>query len=254
MRVIVTRPAREALVWAGALRERGLVASVLPLIDIGPAADQSAVREAWARLKVVDAVMFVSANAVEFFFGAVAGASSWPTVRAWATGPGTAKALLASGVPASLIDAPSADAPQFDSEALWQVIGPQVTPDARILIVRGSDAQGRDIGRDWLASQLVSAGAQVQALVAYQRMAPKWSADQLAQAREAASGESVWLFSSSQAIANLQGLLPDASWHRARAVATHPRIAAAAEQAGFGVVCPSRPSLTQVVASIESMR
>ncbi|MGE3348297.1 MAG: uroporphyrinogen-III synthase, partial [Ramlibacter sp.] len=39
---------------------------------------------------------------------------------------------------------------------------------------------------------------------------------------------------------------------RARAVATHPRIAQAAREAGFGVVCESRPALADVVASIES--
>jgi uroporphyrinogen-III synthase len=64
----------------------------------------------------------------------------------------------------------------------------------------------------------------------------------------------VWLFSSSEAVANLQSLLPDQSWQQARAVATHPRIAQAARTAGFGVVCESRPILGAVVASIESLQ
>jgi uroporphyrinogen-III synthase len=62
----------------------------------------------------------------------------------------------------------------------------------------------------------------------------------------------VWLFSSSEAVANLRALLPDQSWQQARAVATHPRIAQAARDAGFAVVCESRPALADVVASIES--
>ncbi|HPL79671.1 MAG TPA: uroporphyrinogen-III synthase, partial [Burkholderiaceae bacterium] len=35
-------------------------------------------------------------------------------------------------------------------------------------------------------------------------------------------------------------------------VATHPRIAASARRAGFGVVCESRPTLEAVMSSIKS--
>jgi uroporphyrinogen-III synthase len=70
---------------------------------------------------------------------------------------------------------------------------------------------------------------------------------------QAAIDGSVWLFSSSEAIANLQALLPQQSWSQARAIATHARIGQAAKNAGFSVVCESRPVLASVVASIESM-
>jgi uroporphyrinogen-III synthase len=43
------------------------------------------------------------------------------------------------------------------------------------------------------------------------------------------------------------------SWHRARAVATHPRIAQAARAAGFSQVCEARPEMAALVASIESL-
>ena len=42
------------------------------------------------------------------------------------TGPGSVAALLRAGVPLAAIDAPSEAAAQFDSEALWQVVQPQV--------------------------------------------------------------------------------------------------------------------------------
>jgi uroporphyrinogen-III synthase len=67
-------------------------------------------------------------------------------------------------------------------------------------------------------------------------------------------GDSAWLFSSSQAIANLLTLEPRADWSGARAVATHPRIAESARSAGFGVVCESRPGLDAVIAALESFR
>jgi uroporphyrinogen-III synthase len=37
-------------------------------------------------------------------------------------------------------------------------------------------------------------------------------------------------------------------------VATHPRIAQAARDAGFGVVCESRPTEEAIVAALESIR
>lgn len=182
--------------------------------------------------------------------------------RAWATGPGTVRALEQAGVADHFIDAPPPDAPQFDTEALWAVVKSQVQSTSRVLIVRGAQqadqmsaapVEAAGAGRDWLAAQLMQAGAQVDFVVAYQRGVPVLSDLQKAQAHGAATDGSVWLFSSSEAIANLQQILPQQSWAAARAVATHSRIAAKAKQAGFGVVCESRPALSSVVASIESL-
>jgi uroporphyrinogen-III synthase len=121
-----------------------------------------------------------------------------------------------------------------------------------VLVVRGRDPQGRSAGRDWLALQIEAAGAQVEFVAVYERRAPGLDDAQQALALRSASDGSVWLFSSSEAVANLRALLPDQSWQQARAVATHPRIAQAARDAGFAVVCESRPALADVVASIES--
>jgi uroporphyrinogen-III synthase len=122
-----------------------------------------------------------------------------------------------------------------------------------VLIVRGADADGAAAGRDWLAQQLLAAGATVSTVLAYRRAAPQWSDAERSTAAQAAADGSVWLFSSSEAVAHLRQLLPMQSWHQARAVATHGRIAQAAEQAGFGVVRISRPTLKDVVASIKSV-
>ena len=246
MRVLVIRPSHDARRWAQSLAARGLDAVALPLMDIAPVRDAAAV----PRLSDYRAVMFVSANAGSHFPGALVPFAS----RAWAPGPGTRDALLHAGVDATLIDAPADDAAQFDSESLWQRVGAQVRPGDRVLVVRGRDPQGRNAGRDWLASQIEGAGGVVEFVAVYQRCVPRLDAAQLALARQAASDGSVWLFSSSEAVANLRGLLPDLSWQHARALATHPRIAQAAREAGFAVVCESRPALADVVASIESFQ
>lgn len=252
MRVLVTRPEREAQSWVQSLRAAGLEAALLPLIDIAAVADPLDIQLAWQRIAVYQAVMFVSGNAVEQFFALKP--SHDPEIRAWATGPGTVRALTQAGVRDSLIDSPHPDASQFDSEALWARVIEQVSADTRVLIVRGSDVEsGSGVGRDWFAQQIVASGGAVDFVVAYRRLAPSWTPEQANLARTAAADGSVWLFSSSEGIANLARSTRGLNWGTARAVVTHPRIAQSARQLGFGVVCQSRPTLVDVIASIESL-
>ena len=145
MRVIITRPAGDAPAWVDALQAAGHQALALPLIEVGPARHLQPVLQAWAHWSEWQAVMFVSAQAVRYFFDsqpaalrADAGQVTSPTwangPRCWATGPGTHKALLQAGVPEACIDSPAADAAQFDSEALWQRVSPQVQAAKPVLI------------------------------------------------------------------------------------------------------------------------
>jgi uroporphyrinogen-III synthase len=256
MRVLVTRPESEARHWVEELRRKGFDAQPLPLIEIAPVADPAALHAAWRQLDRCRAVMFVSGNAVRHFFVHRPDGKPWPShTRAWAPGAGTRDALLGAQVDPKLVDAPPPQAAQFDSETLWQQVQGQVSLGDHVLIVRGADAQGKSSGRDWLAEQLAAAGAQVEVVAAYRRQPPAWDEEQLARARHDSEPDGgVWLFSSTQAIAHLQALLPGQEWARGRAVATHPRIAQAARRAGFGVVCESRPSLAAVVAALESFR
>lgn len=253
VRVIVTRPLREALRWVGGLREVGIDSVALPLIAIAEVDDVAPIREAWRQIDRYRALMFVSASAVDHFFRhRPAGQAQVP--RCWATGPGTASALLKAGVAPSLIDLPSADAAQFDSEALWRIVGAQVTPGDRVLVVRGGNADGKPAGRDWLAEEIRDHGGICDPVAAYRRLPPPLAAVDLRLAETSAQRPALWLFSSSEAVGNLRRCLPSTSWEKARAVATHPRIAQAAHDAGFGTVAEARPVFDAVVASIESLR
>lgn len=180
-RVIVTRPAREAAHWVEQLAARGHAATALPLIAIGACTDpgaRAAIARARAQLDSYRAAMFVSGNAVDYFFeqkeplALTEPAPSAIKTRAWAPGPGTLRALLRAGVPLDCIDSPAPDATQFDSESLWQQVATQVRAGDRILIVRGCSEgaePGPGIGRDWLARQIEQAGATVEFVVAYTR-------------------------------------------------------------------------------------
>lgn len=268
MRVIVTRPEREATSWIAALSRHGLDALALPLIRIEPVPETAGLRAAWRHVDEYAALMFVSGAAVDRFFAArqpsdpELGSPVPDRPRLWATGPGTVAALLCQGVDRARIDAPPVDSPQFDSEALWRVVQSTVRAGDRILIVRGADgasgatagaADGPGFGRDWLARTLEQDGARVEFVLAYRRCAPVLGSAQLAIARAAAHDGSVWVFTSSQAVAHLAACLPGQDWSGARAVATHERIADAARAAGFGVVWQSRPRVDDVAASIESI-
>lgn len=260
-RVIVTRPEREAQQWVASLQARGIAAQALPLIAITPPADTGALQAVRTRVADYRAIMVVSSNAAQHFFDqktalALAGkAQAAIKTRVWSPGPGTARALQALGVDAARIDLPAPGATQFDSESLWAQVHQQIAPGDRVLIVRGTEAGAaqQGTGRDWLAQQIQTAGGQTDFVVVYTRSAPDWDAAQQAQARTAAVDGSLWLLSSSQAVNHLRAALSGQSWHQARALATHPRIAHAARAAGFGSVRECRPTLDDVVASIESV-
>jgi uroporphyrinogen-III synthase len=79
-----------------------------------------------------------------------------------------------------------------------------------------------------------------------------WSPQEKIRIKAAASDGSFWLLSSTEALGNLIASLPGHDWQHAKAVATHPRIAKAAQAAGFGTVLESRPLIQEVIASIES--
>ncbi|KQP14291.1 uroporphyrinogen-III synthase [Pseudorhodoferax sp. Leaf267] len=252
MRVLVTRPAQEALRWTEQLEAHGYAAVAMPLMAI-EATDPAPLQAAWHRLAQYHVLMFVSANAVRAFFAARPAGAPWgAALRAWSTGAGTTRALLEAGVQACAVEAPGEDAAQFDSEALWQRVGTGPLAGTRVLIVRGADASGRIAGRPWLAERLQAAGSQVEALAAYRRGLPAWTDAQRDEARAAAQGAALWLLSSSDAVRNLGLLLPGQDWHAARALASHARIAEAATTLGFGRVAVSRPGLADMLASIES--
>ena len=111
-----------------------------------------------------------------------------------------------------------------------------------------------DGGRDWLGERLREAGAQVDAVSAYRRLAPAFAgAERVRVDALADDGNVVWLFSSSEAIGNLERALGAARWRGARAIATHPRIAARARSLGFGRVVEAGPGIEAVAACIQSI-
>ncbi|MDM0043535.1 uroporphyrinogen-III synthase [Variovorax dokdonensis] len=251
-RVLVTRPVHEARRWLDGLRAQGFDAQALPLITIAPLQDTTRLDAVRADALDFKAWMFVSAAAVRHFLNGDARLVASDGPRCWATGPGTVAALRDAGVPRHRIDAPDDASPRFDSEALWPLVAQQVSAGTRVLLVRGAGEDDLPAGRDWLAGQIEAAGGQAHAVAAYRRTAPSWDEALTELARSASSDGTIWLFSSSQAVANLRQLLPDVDWKAACAICTHPRIGDAASAAGFGRVQVANAPLKALAASIES--
>lgn len=265
-RILVTRPQPQAGEWVQALREHGLDAHALPLIAIEAPADPAPVTELWRHLAQERLLMFVSPAAVDWFFRLRPPDAAWPAgTLAAAPGPGTARQLTAAGAACGLnpsqILSPQTDAEQFDSESLWPALAPLNWPGQSVCIVSGGDHQEAR-GRTWLAEQLRAQGAQVRALLCYQRGPGQWTSAEQALARTALAepGAHVWLFSSSQGIDHLvtQHLpalpsRPRTDWSQGHALSTHPRITERARSLGLTHILETRPTLQAVVAALRPM-
>jgi uroporphyrinogen-III synthase len=254
--LLVTRPQPQADAWVARLQALGLPASAFPLLGIDGPADPAPVQAAWAVIargcddqqRPLAMVMFVSPSAVRRFFEHRPAGQAWPVaVLAAAPGLGTRQALQQAGVPAAALCSPADDGGPFDSEALWAVLQPRCAwPGASALVVRGES------GRNWLADVLRQQGAQVHFVEAYRRTVPVPGAaarDVLARAL-AQPWAHCWLFSSSEAVGHLPLLAPAADWSQARALATHPRIAAAARGLGMVQVETVAPTPESVAAHL----
>lgn len=228
--VILTRPQAQAAMWGAALTEAGFLVESLPLIDI----ELLPCPELFFDLSAYSHLFFVSRNAL-------AGILTWSDAASLANssahclspGSGTAQALASLGVATARIVQPPALSAQ-DSQGLWQVLqaGPAaIDRQSHLLVVQGSDDYGSQ--PNWLGQQAQALGAQVSHIQVYRRLTPKLTVGQAELALSAAERQSIWLFSSSQAILNLQRNLPDTTWQGHTCVCTHPRIAQTAAELGW---------------------
>lgn len=250
--LVLTRPVGDDGDVA-AFERAGMTVRRLPLIRLLSASDPAAARAALAGLASCDLAVPVSPAAVRATLDLLGGA--WPPRCAVAfVGPGS-RAAFERGLsgrgqdPAGLtLLAPPADA--ADSEGLWRVLSAHRDwAGARVLLLRGQS------GREWLAERLREAGAEVGSISVYRREAPVPDAPTLGALRGCVDDGCIWLFTAAEAARNLgpllhaAGLAPDVLATR-RAVATHPRVAAAARDAGFGRVDVCEPGAARVIAAL----
>ncbi|MFL6660421.1 MAG: uroporphyrinogen-III synthase [Massilia sp.] len=231
--VVITRPRAQAEPLALQVRALGRAVELLPLLEIYPLPDQSALAATLASLDRYAMVAFVSPNAIDAAFAHVA---AWP--------PGVALAVLGEGSRAALarhgLDAGNAtiispkDPSRSDSDNLLQTLDLATLAGKDVLIVRG------DSGRELLADGLRAAGARVSTVAAYRRSVPQLDAALRTRLQDLLAGEHDWVITSSEALRGLLALVqalgsPDlvAKMQQQHVIVPHARIAETAKTLGL---------------------
>ena len=156
-RIVLTRPRDQIRLLAEALEQIGASVLALPLVEIAPIKDASALDAAFARVESYDWLVFTSANGVAGVRERLAGKSLPEGTRVAAVGPATAEAVRALGVEAEFVP------DRFAAEEIAAGLGP--VQGLRILLPQA------DIASPGLAVELRSRGAIVDAVAAYRTIA-----------------------------------------------------------------------------------
>ncbi len=230
LRVLNTRPWEQGQNLSAAIAHAGGLSIDVPAIAIEPTTDDWI--SALPKLALVDQVIFISANAVNYFYKALEQSQlPWSnTIQTTTIGHASAKALEHWGIAACHIPLIA------DSEHLLQLDVFQEVKHQTILLIKGEG------GRMNIAHTLINRGANLVSLTVYRRCLPQNAAHDL---------RAVWhddrvdviLFTSQEAIQNLFLLLGvDAhAWLRQMPclVISH-RLAEVAAQFGMQKVIVSR--------------
>lgn len=138
-RVLVTRPAQHADDFAQQLWEVGAEPIVAPTIAIGPPDDEAAARDAVARVRTYDWLVFTSRNGVDAFFDRLGelgrDARALGDVKLATIGPKTAEGLAAHGLRVDLVPA------TYVAEAVADALLARTQPGERILLYRAQEAR-----------------------------------------------------------------------------------------------------------------
>ena len=223
--VLIVRPAGLGERLAQLLGGEGAQPILFPTIDILPAPRPERLRKLIERLHEFDWAIFISPTAAREGMRAVRGRRRWPSEpRVAAVGRGTAAALEHLGF--SRVLAPPG---RGDSEALAALPELQEIVGQNVVIFRGEG------GREQLARTLAARGARVEYAECYRRSRSASDPAPLIE-RWREGGVQAVCAASGEAIGNLRELLGPQGMVFAAATPVfvpHPRVAAAAKEAGF---------------------
>lgn len=160
LRILNTRPTGQQQSLSQTIIAAGGIAIELPALNIEPT-DEHWLQQL-PRLTEVHQSIFISANAVNFFFSTLKkNGIAWPnTIKTLAIGHATARALTAQSIAVNQVPDVA------DSEHLLALAPLQHVKGQTILLIKGID------GREDIARTLHERGAQCLALSVYRRVLP----------------------------------------------------------------------------------
>jgi uroporphyrinogen-III synthase len=249
--VVITRPRAQAEPLARAVAALGRTPVLLPLLEITPLPDQSALRRALASLADYALVAFVSPNAIDAAFAHI---DQWPRgVTLAVLGEGSRAALARHGIDDATASIASPPGDQSDSEHLLAVLDLAALAGRRVLIVRG------ETGRELMADALRACGALVDTVAAYRRSVPPLSAELASTLRGLLARPNDWIITSSEALRGLVALVeelePGQGFARLRQqhlIVPHPRIAETARALGLERLTLTGSGDTRLLAALQS--
>lgn len=160
--ILVTRPVHQAQYLVSLIEQKGWRPVCFPVLEIVPVANLQPVKIKLQQLNFFDAIIFTSANAVNFALQANSGKiDPFKHHRIAAIGQATAKVLLSVGLKVDLL--PNTG---FNSEALLALPELLAVRGRKFLIVRGEG------GLEDLGNHLKMRGALVEYLEVYKRIKP----------------------------------------------------------------------------------
>ncbi len=250
--VVITRPRAQAEALAGAVAGLGYAPVVLPLLEIAPLPDPSALRATLAGLSGYALVAFVSPNAVDAAFAHI---DRWPDgLPVAVVGEGSRAALARHGLTGenATILSPR-DPAHSDSEHLLESLDLAALAGRRVLIVRGEN------GRELLADALRAAGVEVETVAAYRRSVPALTGNLAATLSGLLVQPNHWIITSSEALRGLHGLLERidpvtavAKLQQQHLIVPHARIAQTANDLGLTRVTLTGSGDARLLAALQS--
>ncbi|QUN06200.1 uroporphyrinogen-III synthase [Shewanella yunxiaonensis] len=193
MKVLLTRPEGRNQSMEDALQQRGIASLTTPLMAIEPIHNP----QGTALLDDADIVIFISTNAVEFANQFVT--SIWPTNKHYiAVGDATCQALKMLNV--AVIPAPD-DLQQTEGLLTLPILQTDKVSQRQVLIIRGKG------GREVLGDTLQQRGAILSYWEVYQRICPRYDAQQIVKTWQDFGIDTI-LLTSGEVLTNLLNMLP----------------------------------------------
>ncbi|MCH1921444.1 uroporphyrinogen-III synthase [Shewanella sp. A3A] len=240
MKLLLTRPAGRNDAMIGSLKQREIPFMETPLLQISAIAAPQLNQQ----LAAADIVIFISTNAVTC---AQTSVSHWPTTaQYYAVGQATTQALAALGITAH-----STPLDNQQTEGLLSLDGlqPAAVRGKRIVIVRGVG------GRETLAQQLQTFGAQLQYCEVYQRQCPPYDSQTLVKSWRDFGIDTI-VITSGEALVNLINLVTkeNFSWLLAcHIIVPSIRVEQQANKSGFRYITNAGAANDQAVLAALSL-
>ncbi|NML61756.1 uroporphyrinogen III synthase [Massilia sp. RP-1-19] len=252
--VVITRPRAQCEGLARAVEALGRKPVLLPLLEISPLDDHTALRAELAGLDAFAMVAFVSPNAIDAAFAFI---DQWPAgVTIAVVGEGSRAALARHGLTdANATIVSPRDPSRSDSENLLQALDLGALAGQRVLIVRGQS------GRELMADGLRAAGATVSTVAAYRRSVPPMTPELAATLAGLIAAPKDWIITSSEALRGLMTLLHEldpeaavAKMQQQHLIVPHARIAETANTLGLTRLTLTGSGDERLLAALQSQR